>query len=124
MTPIQVTDNLPDPSVTNEGADLSRIKYYRNLTAHCNGSLTDVDYEKYWLDICQVLYRFYSLIINKISSSIAYSKGNSIKTYTKENSSNISKDRTSGKELSYCKRGYFGGVLISRSAILEPFARF
>lgn len=55
LTKIPVGDNLPVPSDVSEGADLSRLKYYRNKFAHHDCcTVTDTDFEANWNDICQV----------------------------------------------------------------------
>ncbi|VDI52901.1 Hypothetical predicted protein, partial [Mytilus galloprovincialis] len=54
LTQIQVSDSLPIPTDISEGADLSRLKYYRNQVAHCdNGVLTDHQFNDYWTEISQ-----------------------------------------------------------------------
>ncbi|XP_076087737.1 uncharacterized protein LOC143058158 [Mytilus galloprovincialis] len=58
LTPIQVGDILPLKSDVSEGADLSRLKYYRNMFAHRDAwKLTSKDFETYWFDICQAIQR-------------------------------------------------------------------
>ncbi|CAG2219889.1 SRO7_77 [Mytilus edulis] len=57
LTPIQVSDILPVPNDTSQGADISRIKYYRNELAHCNGKISDIEFEQQWVEICQALVR-------------------------------------------------------------------
>lgn len=55
LTSVQISDTLPLPVDTTLGADLSRIKYYRNQIAHCDdGILDDLPFHTYWDDICQV----------------------------------------------------------------------
>ncbi|CAC5371904.1 unnamed protein product [Mytilus coruscus] len=56
LTPIQISDILPVPNDTSQGADISRIKYYRNELAHCNGKISDIEFEQQWVEICQVYY--------------------------------------------------------------------
>lgn len=55
LTPISVGDLLPVTSDTSEGADLCRIKHYRNMIAHWDGTLSDKTFEECWTDISQVL---------------------------------------------------------------------
>ncbi|XP_052080503.1 ankyrin-1-like isoform X2 [Mytilus californianus] len=56
LTPIQIGDILPLKSDVSDGADLSRLKYYRNMFAHHDAwTLTNKDSETYWNDICQAI---------------------------------------------------------------------
>ncbi|XP_076089314.1 E3 ubiquitin-protein ligase DZIP3-like [Mytilus galloprovincialis] len=58
LTPIQIGDILPLKSDVSEGADLSRLKYYRNMFAHTDAwTLTSKDFETYFSDICQAILR-------------------------------------------------------------------
>lgn len=68
LTQISVADVLPSPKDTSEGADLSRLKYYRNKIAHCDGGvLTDSQLNDYWNDISQVnLYLNFNSVIQII----------------------------------------------------------
>ncbi|CAC5401627.1 unnamed protein product [Mytilus coruscus] len=56
LTPIQIGYILPLKSDVSDGADLSRLKYYRNMIAHYDAwTLTSKDFETYWNDICQAI---------------------------------------------------------------------
>ena len=56
LTPIRISDVVPHSSDVTEGADLSRLKYYRNQVAHTNsGTLTDRQFQEWWNDINQVI---------------------------------------------------------------------
>lgn len=57
LIPITIGDVLPvNPENKSLGADLTRLKYYRNDIAHCDsGLLTEKKFEEYWSDISQVL---------------------------------------------------------------------
>lgn len=55
LTPIQIGDIVPHSTDVSAGADLSRLKYYRNKFAHHDGcKLTERDFEIYWSEIFQV----------------------------------------------------------------------
>lgn len=55
LTEITVGDVLPVASDTSEGADLYRLKYYRNMIVHrWDGTLSDKKFEECWSDISQV----------------------------------------------------------------------
>ena len=57
LTDIAIGDILPDSNDTSLGADLSRIKFYRNRLAHMEeGVLSDKEFQKYWTDITEVTY--------------------------------------------------------------------
>ena len=54
LIPIDIMDNkLPLATDTSLRADLSRIKYYRNIIVHCD-SIADTDFESYWKDVTQL----------------------------------------------------------------------
>ena len=56
LTLITISDVVPVSSDVTEGADLSRLKYYRNQVAHhYSGTLTDIQYQEWWKDITQVI---------------------------------------------------------------------
>ncbi|CAC5416514.1 unnamed protein product [Mytilus coruscus] len=58
LTNITVVDTCPHLNDTSAGADLSRIKYYRNRITHSDsGTITDADFITYWQDITQALIR-------------------------------------------------------------------
>lgn len=55
LTPISVGDILPHPTNVSEGADLSRLKFYRNKIAHFeDGKLTDTELNNFWTEISWV----------------------------------------------------------------------
>ena len=57
LIPIDIMDNrLPLATDTSLGADLSRIKFYRNIIVHCD-SVADTDFESYWKDVTQAILR-------------------------------------------------------------------
>ena len=52
-------DTLPPPSDETVGADLARIKYYRNNIAHCledKRKMSDFEFHVCWESVCQVIY--------------------------------------------------------------------
>ncbi|CAG2237667.1 unnamed protein product [Mytilus edulis] len=58
LTPIQIGDIVPHSTDVSAGADLSRLKYYRNKFAHHDGCrLTERDFEIYWSEIFQAILR-------------------------------------------------------------------
>jgi hypothetical protein len=58
LTPIPISDVIPHSSDVTQGADLSRIKYYRNQVAHNDSrTLTDRQYQEWWNDITQVFIK-------------------------------------------------------------------
>jgi hypothetical protein len=58
LTSIAISDIIPHSTDVSEGADLSRIKYYRNQVAHnISGTLTDRQYQEWWSDITQVFIK-------------------------------------------------------------------
>ncbi|CAC5367191.1 unnamed protein product [Mytilus coruscus] len=75
LTSIQISDSLPLQVNTNLGADLSRIKYYRNQIAHCDdGILDDQTFHTYWDDICQALIRIGGPMYVQICADVKMSK--------------------------------------------------
>ena len=58
LTPIGISDVVPISSDVTEGADLSRLKYYRNQVVH-NETLTDNQVHERWNDIAQVILKFW-----------------------------------------------------------------
>jgi hypothetical protein len=48
LTPIAISDVIPHSTDVSEGADLSRIKYYRNQVAHN---------KEWWNDITKVFIK-------------------------------------------------------------------
>ena len=60
LIPIDIMDNkLPLATDTSWTADLSRIKYYRNIIVHCD-SVADTDFESYWKDVTQVIHNYFT----------------------------------------------------------------
>jgi hypothetical protein len=59
---ITIMDRLPSATDTSLGADLSRIKYYRNIIVHqCDDALVnDTDFESYWKDVTPVIHNYFS----------------------------------------------------------------
>ncbi|XP_052090920.1 serine/threonine-protein phosphatase 6 regulatory ankyrin repeat subunit C-like isoform X2 [Mytilus californianus] len=58
LTPIQISDILPISTNISVGADLSRIKFYRNKIAHSeDGFISSIDFQDYWNDIKMALLR-------------------------------------------------------------------
>ena len=58
LTPIPISDVIPHSTDVSEGADLSRIKYYRNQVAHNDsGTIKDIQYQEWWNDITQVFIK-------------------------------------------------------------------
>lgn len=56
LPPVNGFDVLPQSQETNEGGDIARIKWYRNLLFH-KSKLTTHDYNDIWSDLTAV--RFY-----------------------------------------------------------------
>lgn len=55
ITTIPVGDILPFCGDKSEGADLTRLKYYRNKIMHTdNGILLDTTFKSWWDEISQV----------------------------------------------------------------------
>ncbi|VDI49212.1 Hypothetical predicted protein [Mytilus galloprovincialis] len=89
LTQIQISDICSVPNDTSQGADISRIKYYRNVLAHCNGNISDVEFEKQWVEICQALVRLggerYKEICAQLKvTSLSSRKGYGMKNIHKE----------------------------------------
>ncbi|XP_071154184.1 serine/threonine-protein phosphatase 6 regulatory ankyrin repeat subunit B-like [Mytilus edulis] len=58
LTPIQISDKPPISANLTVGADLSRIKCYRNKIAHSeDGFISSIDFQDYWNDIKMALIR-------------------------------------------------------------------
>ncbi|XP_062582489.1 E3 ubiquitin-protein ligase DZIP3-like [Saccostrea cucullata] len=50
--PVTGFDKLPSQSDNSVGADLARMKYYRNIVAHSkNAKLSEMEFNDYWADI-------------------------------------------------------------------------
>ncbi|XP_071181892.1 uncharacterized protein [Mytilus edulis] len=52
---IVIVDVLPKQSNISTGANLSRLKYYRNQIVHNEGSFSNVQFSSYWKDICRAV---------------------------------------------------------------------
>ena len=50
-------DNLPKSTDHSLQADMVRIKFYRNNIYHHNMEVTNVDFEKFWMEIREALLR-------------------------------------------------------------------
>ncbi|XP_063399025.1 uncharacterized protein LOC134683643 [Mytilus trossulus] len=57
FTEIEIVDVLPKSSNKSKGADLSRLKFYRNTIVHNDGSFSKEDFTSYWNDICKAVVR-------------------------------------------------------------------
>ncbi|CAG2204181.1 unnamed protein product [Mytilus edulis] len=89
FTPIQISDILPVPIDISTGADISRLKYYRNELAHCNGKISDIEFEQQWVEIYQAIVRLggqnYKEICAQLRvTSLAGGKGYGMKNIHKE----------------------------------------
>jgi len=61
LIPIDIMDRLPSATDTSLRADLSRIKFYRNIIVHCDSALVDdTDFESYWKDVTPVIHNYFS----------------------------------------------------------------
>ena len=59
LIPIDIMDRLPSATDISLRADLSRIKYYRNMIVHCDSALVDdTDFESYWKDVTPVMHNY------------------------------------------------------------------
>ena len=57
LIPIDIMDRLPSAFDTSLRADLSRIKYYRNIIlSYPSALVNDTDFESYWNDITPVIH--------------------------------------------------------------------
>ncbi|XP_071123582.1 uncharacterized protein [Mytilus edulis] len=85
LTPIQISDILPVPNDTNQGADLSRIKDCRNKLAHCNGSISDIEFETQWMEVSQAIVRLGGESYKEICSQLKVTSLSSGKGYGMKN---------------------------------------
>ena len=62
---IDIMDNrLPSATDTSLKADLSRIKFYRNMIVHCDSTLVDdTDFESYWNDVTPVIHNYITAVL-------------------------------------------------------------
>jgi hypothetical protein len=57
-------NRLPSATDTSLGADLSRIKFYRNFIVHCDSALVnDTDFESYWKTVTMVIHNYFQIKI-------------------------------------------------------------
>jgi hypothetical protein len=65
LIPIDIMDRLPSATDTSLRADLSRIKYYRNIIVHqCDDALIDdTDFESYWNDVTPVIHNYITAVL-------------------------------------------------------------
>jgi hypothetical protein len=71
LIPIDIMDRLPSATDTSLAADLSRIKYYRNIIVLCNSALVaDTDFESYWNDVTPVIYNNFTFVLYSHQLSI------------------------------------------------------
>jgi hypothetical protein len=60
LIPIDIMDRLPSATDKSLRADLSRIKFYRNIIVHCDSALVDdTDFESYWKDVTPVIPNYF-----------------------------------------------------------------
>ncbi|XP_063398897.1 uncharacterized protein LOC134683518 [Mytilus trossulus] len=85
LTPIQIADRLPVPIDISTGADISRIKYYRNELAHCNGKISDIEFEQKWMEIYQAIVRLGGETYKEICAQLRVKSLSSGKEYGMEN---------------------------------------
>ncbi|VDI69069.1 Hypothetical predicted protein [Mytilus galloprovincialis] len=58
LTDIEVSDILPFPGNQSKGADLSRLRYYRNQIMHSDdGTLSCLIFNEWWTEISQAIIR-------------------------------------------------------------------
>ena len=63
LIPIAIIDGLPSATDTSLRADLSRIKFYRNIIVHCDSALVaDTDFESYWKDVTPVIHNYFHFL--------------------------------------------------------------
>ncbi|XP_063426878.1 uncharacterized protein LOC134710450 [Mytilus trossulus] len=73
LTQITVGEKLPLQTDTSDGADLSRVKYYRNKLVHSEKvAVSDKPFQEYWTDISEAIIRLggskYKLICREIEA--------------------------------------------------------
>jgi hypothetical protein len=67
LIPIAIIDGLPSATDTSLRADLSRIKFYRNIIVHCDSALIhDTDFESYWNDVTTVIHNYITAVYSFI----------------------------------------------------------
>lgn len=79
IAPVTGWDKLPHPGDTSKGADLARIKWYRNKLAHDGeGRLSPADFSQYWGDL---EYVSTVVIINfsTIASTLSFLAGRGVR---------------------------------------------
>ncbi|VDI51632.1 Hypothetical predicted protein [Mytilus galloprovincialis] len=68
--PITGWDNIPQPGDTSTGADLARVKWYRNKLAHSEvGKLSPADFTQYWGDLEGAIERLGGKTLQKEAQS-------------------------------------------------------
>ncbi|CAC5368888.1 unnamed protein product [Mytilus coruscus] len=80
-----ISDTLPVPIDKSPGADISRIKYYRNELAHCNGKISDIEFEQQWVEICQAIVRLCGESYKEICAQLRVTSLSSGKVYGMKN---------------------------------------
>jgi len=59
LSTINIQDHLPSKFDISPGADISRIKYFRNVIAHSDdGKMTSKEFDETWEDISEVCLLF------------------------------------------------------------------
>ncbi|XP_052080425.1 uncharacterized protein LOC127718446 [Mytilus californianus] len=75
LTSIPVGDILPFTTDTSEGADLSRLKYYRNKISHSDtGTLSEIDFLQWWTDISEAIHRLSRDRFKQTCTDLKYAK--------------------------------------------------
>ncbi|CAG2206988.1 unnamed protein product [Mytilus edulis] len=75
LTPIPVGDILPLTTDISEGADLSRLKYYRNKISHSDtGTLSETDFHQWWTDISEAIQRLSRDRFKQTCNDLKYAK--------------------------------------------------
>ncbi|CAG2206979.1 ANK [Mytilus edulis] len=75
LTPIPVGDILPLTTDISEGADLSRLKYYRNKISHSDtGTLSETDFHQWWTDISEAIQRLSKDRFKQTCNDLKYAK--------------------------------------------------
>ncbi|VDI02299.1 Hypothetical predicted protein [Mytilus galloprovincialis] len=75
LTPIPVGDILPLTTDISEGADLSRLKYYRNQISHSDtGTLSETDFHQWWTDISEAIQRLSKDRFKQTCNDLKYAK--------------------------------------------------
>ncbi|CAC5393358.1 unnamed protein product [Mytilus coruscus] len=75
FTEMEIVDVLPKSSNNSKGADLSRLKFYRNLIVHNDGSFSKDDFTSYWNNICKAVVRLSIKDINQEEAPVQTPRG-------------------------------------------------